>query len=99
MGRGGTAGRGGSGTVHGVFATLTVLGCMCSLAWSVVSSASGARQTALLSFVLCGLVQAELAHRAGRSPDTPVVSAAAVWIIGAAVALPPVGVLAVAAVL
>ncbi|HEX6355600.1 GGDEF domain-containing protein [Actinophytocola sp.] len=62
----------------------------------------GAGQTAL-ALLLCGLAQAEFARyqarRAVRPVDTPWVSTVAVWIMGAALTLPPAAVLAVAAVL
>jgi len=87
-----------------LIAALAVLvgGAVCGLvlAWSTVPSASwGAGRTALV-LVLCAVLQAELArHRASHAVDTPAVSTMAVWIVGAALILPPAAVLVVSAAL
>ena len=87
-----------------MIAALAVLvgGAVCGLvlAWSTVPSASwGAGRTALV-LVLCAVLQAELArHRASHAVDTPAVSTMAVWIVGAALILPPAAVLVVSAAL
>ncbi len=84
--------------VHCLTAALMVLICGIVLTWTPVSWRTGLTAVAL---TLCGLAQAEFtrhrARRAGR--DTPGISTAAVWIIGAVLTLPLAGVLVVAAVL
>ena len=100
MGTGGHTG--GTNQVHDMISAAAVLVsaavCGVGLIWLTVPSVSWGTGRKALVLILCGLIQAELARRTAHA-DTPGVSAAAVWVVGAALTLPLAGVMVVSAVL